>query len=702
MLAAHHQIAAQPTALARSLGIEPDQAGLGDIQRGAMLLGLRATPRRIVVLRIGRLPAPMMLMLKDGGYAVYQRALPEGRHVVLLPSHREPRILNQDELSALWDGDVMLVKRPITLDDTPRRFGLGWFVPVLWKFRRTLGEVLLAVFVIQLFAVGTPLFSQVIIDKVLSHKSISTLDVLATGMLLLIVFDGTLNLLKSWLLSHTTSRIDVLLGSRLFSHLVRIPLRFFEVRRVGETLSRVREMDQIRQFLTGQPLTTAIDAMFIVLFVALMLVYSPLLTLVVLLALPFFIGISLLIRPLFRRRLETLFQRNAVSQSFLVESVTGMQTVKAMALERIFTRKWEGLLARQVHAASEVQQLSGTASALSTVVQRCTTLAILWFGASEVMDNNLTVGKLIAFQMIAGQVINPVMRIVSLWQDFQRVALSVDRLGDLMNTPAEPFQPARTSLPQLQGDVRFEAVNFRYKAEGRRTLEGFDLQVRSGSTVGLVGRSGSGKSTLTRLLQRLYLPESGRILIDGMDIGQLDPLWLRRQIGVVLQDNFLFSGSIQENIAVQWPGAPMPAVMQAARLAGAHDFISELPEGYDTEVGERGTALSGGQRQRIAIARALLCNPRILVFDEATSALDYESERIIQDNMRAISHGRTVFIIAHRLSTIAHCDTIVVMDRGEIQEQGTHAELLAAHGLYHHLFAQQGAAALSVVRQEGG
>lgn len=701
MLAMHHHISAQPIGLARALGLEPDAVKLPDIRRVANSLGLRANPRRISPGRIGRVPAPIILMLVNGDYATYLRTLPDGRHLILFPPQREPQLLTQEELLSKWDGLTLLVKRPLSLDDTPRRFGFSWFVPVLWKFRSTLAEVLIAAFVIQLFAIATPLFSQVIIDKVLTHKSISTLNVLAVGMLGLIVFDGILNLLKAWLLSHTTNRIDVLLGSRLFGHLVHIPLRFFEMRRVGETLSRVREMEQIRQFLTGQPLTTAIDTLFIIVFVALMLVYSPLLTLVVVLALPFFVGVSLVIRPLFRGRLETLFQRNAASQSFLVEAVTGMQTVKAMALERIFARKWEATLARQVHAASEVQHLSGTASALSNVIQRCTTLAILWFGAGEVMDNQLTVGKLIAFQMIAGQVINPVMRIVSLWQDFQRVSLSVDRLGDLMNTPGEPFQANKTSLPQLRGDIELDAVNFRYKPEGRRALQDFKLTIPTGTTVGLVGRSGSGKSTLTRLLQRLYLPESGRILIDGMDIGQLDPLWLRRQIGVVLQDNFLFSGSIYDNIAVQWPGAPMQAVVKAAQLAGAHEFITELSDGYDTEVGERGTSLSGGQRQRVAIARALLTNPRILIFDEATSALDYESERIIQDNMKAISQGRTVLIIAHRLSTIAHCDTIVVMDRGEIREQGTHAELLAATGLYHHLFAQQSSPSLSVVRQEG-
>lgn len=690
VLASFHQIAAQPLPLARALGLNPDAISLNNVRRAALELGLITRLRRVQPNKLPRLSPPFILLLDDGASAVLLRTEIDARYLLLFPGEREPRPVAIDELNSLWTGRVMLVKRPLTLQDTPRRFDWRWFLPVLWKFRSTLGEVLLAVFVIQLFAIATPLFSQVVIDKVLTHKSTSTLNVLAAGMFILIVFDSLLNLLKSWLLSHTTNRIDVVLGSRLFKHLLHLPLRFFEARRVGETIARVREMDQIRQFLTGQPLTTAIDALFIVIFLALMLAYSAKLTLVVLLSLPCFMAVSLSIRPIFRERLETLFQRTALSQSLLVETVTGVQTVKAMSLERNLSRKWDALLARQVYAASQTQKLAGTASALSILIQRGTTLAILWFGASEVMSSQLTVGKLIAFQMLAGQVINPVMRIVSLWQDFQRMALSIDRLGDVMNTTAEPaFHPSKSSLPALRGDVQFESVGFRYRADAKRVLEDFTLTVKAGSTIGLVGRSGSGKSTLTRLLQRLYLPDSGRILIDGLDIAQLDPTWLRRQIGVVLQDNFLFSGSIHENIAMQWPEAPMEAVLNAARLAGAHEFIVEQPEAYDTPVGERGAALSGGQRQRIAIARALLTNPRILIFDEATSALDYESERIIQNNLRFISEGRTVFIIAHRLSTIHQADSILVLDQGALVEQGTHAELLAHRGLYHHLFAQQ-------------
>jgi subfamily B ATP-binding cassette protein HlyB/CyaB len=391
-----------------------------------------------------------------------------------------------------------------------------------------------------------------------------------------------------------------------------------------------------------------------------------------------------------RTRLNQKFDRGAESQSYLVEAVTGVQTVKAMALEPVFYRRWEEQLARYVAASFRTSYLTGIGGALGQIIQKLSTLSILWVGAYLVMRGDLTVGQLIAFQMLSGRVISPVLRTVQLWQDFQQVGVSVERLGDLINTKAEPaLNPTKMSMPAIQGAVRLENVRFRYQFDGPEVLRNLTCEISSGTTVGIVGRSGSGKSTLTKLLQRLYLPESGRILIDGIDLQQADPLWLRRQIGVVLQENFLFNGTVRDNIAIQMPGAPMAQVVEMAKLAGAHEFILEFPEAYDTQVGERGAALSGGQRQRIAIARALMANPRILIFDEATSALDYESERIIQDNLGRICKGRTVFIIAHRLSTIRHADTILVLDKGQLVEQGSHNELMSRSGIYQHLFSQQ-------------
>ena len=691
VVAGHHQSTTDPLQLARALGFDP-AAALTENQLllAARELGLRAKATRTDWSRLSRITLPAIAQLSDSGYVVLLRYDRDGTVVVGNPREPRPQRLNQEQFEAVWGGALILIKSSLRLDNPNRPFDLAWFLPAIWKYRRILAEILAASFVIQLFGLATPLFTQVIIDKVLMHKSISTLQVLATGMLIMIVFEAILTVLKTHLMAHTSNRIDVALGARLFRHLLRIPLRYFEVRRVGDTVARVRELENIRQFITGSSINVLLDVSFTVLFIAVMFVYSGVLTCVTLACIPLFIALSVLMRPMMRRRLEDKFDRGAESQSYLVEAVTGVQTVKAMALEPIFYRRWEEQLARYVTASFRTSHLSGIGGALGQIIQKLSTLSVLWVGAYLVMDGRLTVGQLIAFQMLSGRAISPILRVVQLWQDFQQVGLSVERLGDLINTQAEPaMSPGKMSLPAISGAVRLENVRFRYQFDGPEVLRNFSCAIAPGTTVGVVGRSGSGKSTLAKLLQRLYLPESGRILIDGIDLQQADPMWLRRQIGVVLQENFLFNGTIRDNIAIHIPGAPMAQIVEMAKLAGAHEFILELREAYDTPVGERGAALSGGQRQRIAIARALMANPRILIFDEATSALDYESERIIQDNLGRICKGRTVFIVAHRLSTIAQADTILVLDRGQLAEQGNHHELMSRRGIYHHLFSQQ-------------
>lgn len=653
-------------------------------------LGLKAKTVACSWSQLGRAVLPAIAELTTGEHVVVLRREPDGAVLVGDPRKPRPERLTRQAFEAIWSGRLTYVRTRLSLQNPNRPFDLLWFVPAVWKYRRILGEILAAAFVIQLFGLATPLFTQVVIDKVLMHKSISTLHVLAAGMLIMIVFEAILSVLKTHLMAHTSNRIDVALGARLFKHLLHIPLRYFETRRVGDTVARVRELENIRQFITGSSINVILDLVFTVLFVAVMFVYSGVLTCVVLACIPLFVVLSVVMRSLMRRRLEDKFDRGAENQSYLVEAVTGVQTVKAMALEPVFYRRWEEQLARYVTAAFRTSHLSGVGSALGQIIQKLSTLSVLWVGAYLVMQQRLTVGQLIAFQMLSGRVISPVLRVVQLWQEFQQVGLSVSRLGDLINTRAEPaMNPAKMSLPAITGAVRLEAVRFRYQLDGPEILRNFSFEISPGTTVGVVGRSGSGKSTLAKLLQRLYIPESGRILIDGVDIQQADPVWLRRQIGVVLQESFLFSGTIRDNIAIQAPSSPMSQVVEAAKLAGAHEFILELPEAYDTQVGERGTALSGGQRQRIAIARALLANPRILILDEATSSLDYESERIIQDNLGRICKGRTVFIIAHRLSTLRHASTILVVDKGQLVEQGSHNELMARPGIYHHLFSQQ-------------
>ena len=496
-------------------------------------------------------------------------------------------------------------------------------------------------------------------------------------------FETILGILRTYLFAHTTNRIDVELGARLFRHLVALPIAYFQARRVGDSVARVRELENIRNFLTSSALTLVIDLFFTFVFLAVMFVYSPLLTWIVLGAFPFYIAISAGATPLFRRRLDEKFARGAENQAFLVESVTGVETLKAMAVEPQMQHRWEEQLAGYVAASFRVLSLGNTASQSVQFISKLVTAGVLYFGAKLVIDGSLTVGELVAFNMLAGRVSAPVLRLAQIWQDFHQARLSVARLGDILNTPAEPtFNPGRAALPAIRGDIAFEHVTFRYRIDGSEILHDVSFGVPAGQIVGIVGPSGSGKSTLAKLAQRLYVPESGRVLVDGVDLAMVDAAWLRRQLGVVLQENVLFNRSVRDNIALPDPSIPIEQVIAAATLAGAHQFILELPEGYDTIVGERGSSLSGGQKQRIAIARALITNPRILIFDEATSALDYESERVIQDNMREIAKDRTVFIIAHRLSTVRRTDRILTLDGGRLVEDGPHDILIRTGGRY--------------------
>lgn len=682
-------IPAEYQQLKRAFLVSDVPADTVTILRAAKELGLKAKQTTTTAAKLPRLALPAMALLGNGQYVVIAKA-DEQRVLVFDPYKERPLTLTHDAFGSAWTGTVILLARRFSLASLEKEFNLSWFIPVVVRFKRFFGEVLVASFFLQSFGLVTPLFSQVIIDKVLVHKGVSTLDILVIGLLFINIFEGTLGILRSYLFSHTTNRIDVLLGAKLFNHLLNLPLKYFEIRRVGDTVARVRELENIRQFLTGSTLTVVLDLFFSVVFVAAMFFYSATLTMITLASLPLFVALSLIITPVLKQRLNHKFACGAEVQSYLVESITGIHTVKSLAIEPQLNHKWEGILANYVKASFSTTILSNIAGSTAQLIQKLATLAILWFGAHLVIDNKLTVGQLIAFQMLAGRVTDPVLRLANTWQDFQQIRLSIERLGDVLNCPREPaFNPNRTLLPPIKGQVILENLAFRYRNDGPLVLDGIDLAIEHGTTVGIVGRSGSGKSTLTKLIQRLYIPERGRVLIDGIDLAQVEPAWLRRQIGVVLQENFLFNGSIRENIAAVEPGAPMERIVQAAKLAGAHEFILELPEGYDTNVGERGASLSGGQRQRVAIARTLLTNPRILIFDEATSALDYQSERIIQENLQQICQGRTVFIIAHRLSTVRNADTIIVVEKGRVVEQGSHDELMRANGAYCNLYMQQ-------------
>ncbi len=689
-----HHLAGDARTLAHHAGLSLDgPVHLDDLLLAARHIGLKArlaqtTPER---LQLTPLPALAVMKSRTGSIDIALLARCDGKRVLFQEgTSNRPTIESLETFADHWTGQLILITSRASLTGELAKFDFSWFIPSLIKYRKLLGEVLFISFMLQLFALVSPLFFQVVMDKVLVHRGMTTLDVLVIGLVVVVVFESLLNGLRAYVFSHTTSRIDVELGARLFRHLVQLPLAYFQARRVGDSVARVRELENIRSFLTGNALTVLLDVLFSVVFIAIMLFYSVTLTLIVLVSLPLYFGLSLTVVPILRQRLDVKFARGAENQAMLVEAVTGIQTVKATALEPAFARRWDTQLAAYVSASFKTQNLATWAHEGVNLIGKLVNAATLWWGAHLVMDNQLTVGQFIAFNMFAQRVAQPIMRMAQLWTDFQQTGISMARLGDILNTRTEVPPTNAAQLPPVKGRIQLDKVTFRYRPEAAPVLNGLTLDIRQGEVLGIIGRSGSGKSTLTKLVQRLYVPEQGRILIDGIDISLIDAAQLRRQVGVVLQENLLFNRSVRENIAIADPAAPIEAVVNVAHLAGAHDFISELPEGYDTMVGEQGSSLSGGQRQRIAIARALFTNPRILILDEATSALDYESEAIIQKNMARICHGRTVLIIAHRLSAVRNTNRIVVVERGQIVEEGSHDELVGhKDGLYARLWRMQ-------------
>jgi len=698
-----HHVAADAATLLHQLGKSANEAvSTADLLLAAKQLGLKAKLSTAAPERLNMAALPALALMNDGRVVVLAQC--DGQRVLfqdIANGSPRPTIEPLAVFAEQWSSELILVTSRASLAGELAKFDFSWFIPSLVRHRKLLGEVLMVSLFLQLFALVTPLFSQVVMDKVLVHKGISTLDVLVIGLTVVVVFESLLTTLRSYVFSHTTSRIDVELGSRLFRHLVNLPLAYFQARRVGQSVARVRELENIRSFLTGNALTLVLDVVFSIVFVAVMLLYSVPLTLIVLLSFPVYSLIIWSVVPALRGRLNEKFARSAENQALLVETVTGIQTVKATALEPAMSRRWDEQLAAYVSAGFRTQNLASVAHEGINLAGKLVNAATLWYGAHLVMENQLSVGQFVAFNMFAQRVAQPIMRIAQMWTDFQQTGISMARLGDVLNTRTEVPPSSTAQLPPIKGRITLDQVVFRYRAEAPPVLHGISLDIRAGETIGIVGRSGSGKSTLTKLVQRLYSPEQGRLLVDGIDISLIDAAQLRRQVGVVLQENFLFHRSVRENIAITDPAAPLEQVIAVAKLAGAHEFISELPEGYDTLVGEQGASLSGGQRQRVAIARALFTNPRILIFDEATSALDYESEAIVQHNMAAICQGRTVLVIAHRLSAVRQAHRIVVMERGRIVEMGPHDQLAAnPNGLYAHLWRMQGGVGL--VESDGG
>jgi subfamily B ATP-binding cassette protein HlyB/CyaB len=693
LLAKFLGVPADPPQIAHDRGMGDAPYRLEDLARIARRIGLTARIRQATVPDIAKLPLPALAETLSGEAVILLKvedASLTPRYLVQRGDAARPEIWSSADMEARASGRVLLMtSREKMIGDT-RPFDVAWFIPALVRYRGPLRDVLIASFFLQLMGLVSPIFFQLVIDKVLVHQSMTTLDVLAFGLATVLIFETLMSGLRNWLFAHTTNRVDSELSARMFRHLLNLPLSYFEARRVGDSIARVRELERIREFLTSNAVTVVIDLFFTIVFFAVMYFYSPLLTLIVLLSIPLYVAISAFISPGLRTKLEEKFRRGAENQAFLVESVTGIGTLKAMAVEPQMRDRWEKLFAGYTSTGFDVAKLANWGSHLIQLVSKLTTVAILYFGAKAVIAGDLTVGALVAFNMLSGRVAAPILRLSQLWQDFQQVRISVDRLGDVLNAPAEPdHNPNRASLPAIRGAIRFDKVRFRYRPDAPEALRGVSIDIAAGEMLGIVGPSGSGKSTLTKLVQRLYVPEQGRVLVDGVDLALVDPPWLRRQVGVVLQENILFNRTVRENITLGDPTRPMEAVIEAAKLAGAHEFILELNHGYDTVIDERGGNLSGGQRQRMAIARALINDPRILILDEATSALDAESEEIIQHNLARIAKGRTVIIIAHRLSAVRQCHRIITVEAGEVTEMGTHVDLLRAGGRYAQLHGKQ-------------
>jgi subfamily B ATP-binding cassette protein HlyB/CyaB len=662
-----------------------------EVVRLARQVGFQASDRKSVWKKLTGFRLPALIERRDGTFVLLAK-LSERDALIQDPLVGAPQTLSRAEFEAAWSGRVIEVtRRESSAEATPGWFNVGWFLGIARKYANLFSEVLLASFCLQLFGLVSPLLFQVVIDKVLVHRSLSTLDVLILAMAALTLFEVLLTALRTYTFSHTTRRIDVELGAKMFRHLMGLPLSYFEARRVGDTVARVRELEGVRAFLTGSALTLGIDLFFTIVFFAVMWMYSPVLTMIVLGSLPLYVIVSLLVTPMLKKRMEVSSKHQSESQAFLVEMVGGIETVKSMAVEPRLQRRWEEHLADHAESAFQSGQLAQWAGQAVNLISKGTTVLLLYVGARAVIEGSLSVGELIGFNMLAGRVAAPILRLSQVWQEFQQMRVSVSRLAEVMDNAAEPASAAHRALPsQIEGRIDIDHLGFRYRPDGPEVLTDVSLKIEPGEIIGIVGPSGSGKSTLAKLIQRLQVPEKGRVLVDGMDLALIDPQWLRRQMGVVLQENVLFNRSIRDNIALAEPGASMDRVIAAAKLAGAHEFILELPQAYDTVTGERGASLSGGQRQRLALARALLTDPRVLILDEATSALDVESEQIIQANMRQICAGRTVIIIAHRLTTVRMASRILTLERGRLIEDGTHEDLLAKGGRYASLYAIQG------------
>ncbi|AQP35963.1 type I secretion system permease/ATPase [Vibrio sp. V09_P4A23P171] len=673
-----------PSQLIHTLGVAENELSALDIQRAAQSIGLKS--RMITVRGSEPIPLPALVKIRQQWHVIH--ALNEYGWTLYDPIKQRyfEFPLAQGSSSSCYEV-LLLIEQSIEPSDVA--FGLRWFMPSVLRQSKQLRDVFLYSIVLQLFALFGPKLFETVIDKVLVGRSLSSLHVLALAMLALAIAEPLYSYLRNTVFGHLSSQVNAELSGRLYRHLINLPLSYFKQRQTGQIIARVREMGQIRQFLTGSTLMLLLDLIFITLFIGVMFHYAPALTGLIIGSLVIYFLLWLGIGPWVRHKVTTEYDAEAETTTFLTESITGIETIKTTATEARFLERWQQILSRQIECAFSAQKASLIAGQLIALVQKIAAAILLWWGVNLVLNGQLTPGELVAFNMLAGHVTQPVLRLAQVWQDFQHTLVALRRVGDILNEPAENSKDGLASIPSVQGGIEFKNVRFRYHIDAPEVLANLSLTIAPGQFIGITGPSGSGKSTLTKLLQRLYVPLHGQVLVDGMDLAIADPVSLRRSMSVVLQESMLFAGSVADNIRLCKPDASDAELINVAKLAGALSFIEALPQGFEQQVGERGANLSGGQRQRIALARALLVNPKILLLDEATSALDYQSEAAIMSNMETICHDRTVISIAHRLSTIRHADNIIVIEDGQVAEQGTHEALLARAGLYARLWKQQ-------------
>ena len=666
-----------------------DRLDWGKLQKLAKKYKVSSTVITPAVDEFRSIEYPAIAKMSDGAYIAIGSTNDE---VVLAidPRENKPLAIPMKEFLENWSREMMIFSAAFNWAYIKKQYNLDWFWKIVKRYKKPLLEVVAASLFLQVMAIVFPLITQVIIDKVIGNNGLSTLTVIGYSMVLFFAMQSLLTGLKTYILNHTTNKLDAILGTRLFRHIISLPLPYYENRRVGELLYRIDMLERVRSFFTGPGLLAVLDILFSVIFIAFMLWYSVPLTLIALLMVPLY-SVQIAAMPIFMKKVGGLFRARIAVQSFMVESITNIETVKALAIEPQTNNKWENLNSSLVRKMFEMQKFMVFLTGYRGIADAIVTLGILWYGGNMVMNGEFTLGQLIAFQMISRQATGPLTKLLMMWWDLFMFKMALGMLGDILNTPMEPIvqEMGKRGDERIDGAIEFKNVSFRYRVDLPLVLKNINLTVLPGQKIGIVGRSGSGKSTLTNLVQNLYIPEEGSITVGGVNTREANLSWLREQVGVVMQENYLFNSSVRDNIAISRPTATMDEIIRAARLAGAHDFILELKEGYDTKVGERGDSLSCGQRQRVAIARALLADPPVLIFDEATSALDYESERIIFNNMGAIGERRTMLIIAHRLSAVRRCDKIIVVDKGEIVESGTHEQLMALGGLYRYLYDQQ-------------